>query len=350
MTTAQTVEVNALALRPGGSGVQTYIRELLRELPTACGAPIAAHVQADVAAELPDGVRPVVHRVAAGSRRALNGLWLDSAPGTLHHGLDVDVPARKRGATVTTVHDLSVFDTPDAFVRHRVVGERLLLRHALRRADEVIAVSAFTADRIAAWSGRHATVVPLAPRSGLAPAPEAERSRVRASYRLPPVFVVQIATIEPRKDVATLAAACREVGVPLVLAGAVASGSRVPTGVQHLGRVADRDLAGLIGAATVVAYCSRYEGFGLPVVEAMACGAAVVATAVGAVPEVGGDAVVVVAPGRSDQLAVVIRDLMADPDARVELATRARRRASEMTWTATAHATAAIYQRLGVVW
>lgn len=344
------VDVNALALRPRGSGVQTYIRELLAALPPVCGARLTAHVQADAVGELPAAVTAVPHPVASGVRRALAGLALRTGDADVHHGLDADLPLRTRAATVATIHDLSVFDIPHAHSRHRAAGERRLVGRAIRRADAVLAVSAFTAERVEALFGRSSTVTPLAPRPDLKPADDVELDRVRAAYDLPSRCVLQLATIEPRKDVDGLADACRALDVPLLLAGAVAPGCRVPRGARHLGYVPDADLPGLYGAATVVGYCSHYEGFGLPAVEAMACGAALLTTAVGGIPGACGDAAAVVAPGRTDLLTTALRGLLHDADHRAALRDRAVARAGELTWTATATATASVYRELGATW
>lgn len=342
------LDLNALALRPGGSGVQTYMRELLAELPTVSRAAISVHVQADAVDELPGAVRPIVHRVASGARRAITGLALDTGDAAVHHGLDADLPLQTCAGTVATIHDLSVFDAPWAHSRYRAAGERLLVARAIRRADELVAVSDFTAERISARFGRTASVTPLAARSGLAPATEIERERARATYRLPDRCVLQVASIEPRKDVHRLAAVCRELEVPLLLAGTVVPGEVVPAGARHLGYVPAVDLPALYGAVTVVAYCSRYEGFGLPAVEALACGAALVTTAVGAIPQACGDAAAVVPAERTEPLVAALRGLLNDVDHRTELRRRGPGQAARSTWRHTAELTAAVHRRLGL--
>ncbi|MBW3555307.1 MAG: glycosyltransferase family 4 protein [Actinobacteria bacterium] len=340
------VALNALSLRPGGGGVQTYIRELLPPLAEAVDADVVAAVQKDVRHELPDGVGALVRPTADGVVRALHGLR-SLGPADVVHGLDVDVPAWRRGPSVATVHDLAVFDVPWAFSGRRARGERALIRHSLARVDAVVAVSAFTAERVAAWFGRAAVVTPLAPSTDLAPAPDEEVERLRARYRLPPRFVLHVGTLEPRKDVTTLAWACRQVGLPLVLAGAGTRSFPAP-GTIRLGYVARESLAPLYGSATVVAYPSRYEGFGLPPLEAMACGAAVVASRVASLPEVLGDAAWLVPPGDGERLAGAIREALADDERRREMARAGTERAAAFTWTATASATAAVYRSLGV--
>lgn len=340
------IALNALALRPGGGGVQTYIRQLLAALPAAVDADIAAAVQADAVAELPAGVRPIVRPVTSGARRALWGVR-GLGPADIVHGLDVDLPLRPGAPTVATVHDLSVFDVPWAFPRHRVAGERLLLSQALSRADAVVAVSAFTAQRVAERFRRQVTVVPLAAAPNLTPPSPEQVAAVRAAWDLPERFVLQVGTIEPRKDVAGLAAACQWAGVPLVVAGAVGRGGGAH-GARALGYVDSSMLAGLYGAATVVAYVSWYEGFGLPPLEAMACGAPVVASRVGGIPEVMGPGAVLVAPGDHDELGAVLARLLSDPAEREELAAAGLARAAQFSWEATTAATVAVYLSLGM--
>ncbi|MDP9020135.1 MAG: glycosyltransferase family 4 protein [Actinomycetota bacterium] len=339
------VALNALSLRPGGGGVQTYIRELLPPLAAAVDADVVAAVQGDVLGQLPADVEPLVRPTSDGAVRALHGLR-SLGPADVVHGLDVDVPVRRRGPSVATVHDLAVFDVPWAFSRIRARGERALIRHALRRVDTVVAVSAFTAERVAARFGRTAVVTPLAPPTDLRPAPGGQVQRVRRRYQLPPRFVLHVGTLEPRKDVPTLAWACRQVGVPLVLAGAGARDPVAP-GTVRLGYVPRADLAPLYGSATVVAYPSRYEGFGLPPLEAMACGAAVVASRVASLPEVLGDAAWLVPAGDGECLARAIREAVGDAERRGEMARAGIERAASFTWTATASATAAVYRSLG---
>jgi glycosyltransferase involved in cell wall biosynthesis len=341
------IVLNALALHAGGSGVQTYCRELLRALPLEIDASLTAVVQQRAIGELPAGVGRIVRRDCDGVRRTIESLR-SAGPADLVHGLDVDLPVRPGAPAVATVHDLSLFDQPAAFGLARRVGKQVTTRRSIRRADAVISVSAFTAERVRARFGRDSTVVLEAPGPGFAP-PSAEAvASVRERHSLPDRFVLHVGNLEPRKDVPTLARAAAAAGLPLVLVGGHIVTVDAPAGAVVLGQVCAADLPALYGAATVVAYVSRYEGFGLPPVEAMACGATVMATRCGALPEVAGDAVEFVPAGDADRQGAVLRELAHDAERRSERARAGIAAARRLSWAETARGTAAVYRSLGV--
>jgi glycosyltransferase involved in cell wall biosynthesis len=303
-------------------------------------------VSQDAVGELPADVAPIIRRAADGVRRAGQGLTYSGDP-DLFHGLDVDLPLRSRFPTVSTVHDLAVFDVPWAFPRHRAIGERLLVERSIRSADALVAVSEFTAERLWQRFRREATITHLASSGVFHQASRKQVAEIRSRLSLPGNFVLHIGTIEPRKDVHTLAAACVQARVPLVLAGSLAYGESLPASAIHLGRLPSPDLASLIGAAIVVAYTSSYEGFGLPVIEAAACGATLMATNIPAVQEVLGDAVVVVRRGREVEMAKELAELVGDRERRVMLRDKALEAVKKLSWARTARATLEAYSKLG---
>ncbi len=310
--------------------------------PLLPAAELSALVQRDAAGELPADVRAVPRPVIAGVARA--GLAMAPVFGVdVVHSLDVDLPVASRALRVATVHDMSVFDTPWAYSKVRGLGERQLLRSSLRRADVLLAVSEFTAERVHSLLGLDCTITHLAPAPWATP-PKAEQvRRVHTKYALPERFVLQVGTIEPRKDVALVAQAAHELQVPLVLAGAGSTGPDAPAGALGLGYVDVADLPALYSAATVVAYASKYEGFALPPVEAMACGAAVVASTVGALPQVVGDGAVLVSDHTAAEWVAALRPLLDDADARNALRERATVAASRLSWAGTAERTKDAY-------
>ncbi len=338
---------NALPLDPRGGGVSTYIRELLACMGEAVDAELIAAVHPAGVEELAPGITPLVKGEAHGLKRALISA-IGFGPADLTHGLDVDLPFRRTGLTVATVHDMAIFDAAWAFPKHRVAGERLLLRRALHRADAIVAVSAFTAERVKALTGRDAAVVHSAPSPGMAPASSDEVARVRSHYELPDRFVLHVGNIEPRKDIATLAEGCRSASIPLVLTGHSLWGHQPPAGAVEIGHVPTSDLPALFGAATLVGYASRYEGFGLPPIEAMACGAPVISTPVPAIVEVVGDGAETFQPGDVEGLTETLRLLLHDESRRDQLAKRGSERVRTLSWTLTAQGTAGVYRSLGL--
>lgn len=340
------IVLNAVALFAGGSGVQTYARELVAALPDAAPAQrFAALIDSDAVALLPPQVAPRPVRADSGWRRKLLGVRaVDDA--ALVHGLDVDVPWSSAVPRVATVHDLSLFDTPWASPKVGGAVKRRLTARACRSAEAVIAVSAFTAERVAQRFAREATVVHEAPRAQFRPPSPEAIDGIRERLHLPPAFVLHLGNLEPRKDVATLAAACDAADVPLVLAGGAIRTVDAPRGATVLGYVADDDLPALFAAATVVGYVSRYEGFGLPPIEALACGAVVMATRVGALCDVAPEGIEYVPIGDADAQGRVLRELFHDV-ARAE----SRRAAglaevSRLSWARAARETLDVYRTL----
>lgn len=254
------------------------------------------------------------------------------------------IPAPTRAAHVVTVHDVAFVHTPERFTAHGARVMRAGLERC-RQADLVLCPSRTTADDLEAlgFQPDRIRVIPW----GVRPQPVGadDVASVRARYELPERFVLFVGTLEPRKNLRRLAevVAMLDPALPLVVAGAPGWGDAEPFGghVQFLGFVSDVDLAALYVAATVFAYPSLQEGFGLPVAEAMSYGAPVLTSAHGATAEVAGGAAVLVDPEDPAAIGAGLLRAVADADT---LRTRGRARAAELTWERAAADTVTAYR------
>jgi glycosyltransferase involved in cell wall biosynthesis len=194
-------------------------------------------------------------------------------------------PVRARPPVVVTVHDLALLRHPEAFPRwHRQTG-RTVLRHGVGRADAVVAVSSFTRAEIVELLHIPPERVRVVP-NGVEPVFVPEGRAEEGDY------VLAVGTLEPRKNLARAVEAAQLAGVELRVVGAAGWGAVEVPGWR--GRVDDEELAALYRGARCLVFPSLYEGFGLPVLEAMACGTPVVTTKGGATEEVAGGAAVLV--------------------------------------------------------
>jgi glycosyltransferase involved in cell wall biosynthesis len=273
-------------------------------------------------------------RVTAALRDAW---WYPVALPLRARGLDVlhcptfRAPLRSPVPLVVTVHDLAVLRHPDAFRRWSRAYRRLV-PHAIRAATRLIAVSEFTKGELVELTGVPEERVRVVPNAVGAPfSPEGPRADGD--------YVLAVGTLEPRKNLEAAQEAARRLAVPLKVVGARGWG-----GVQvdgWLGHVADDELARLYRGARCLVYPSLYEGFGIPVLEAMACGTPVVTSAGGATEEVAGGAAVLVDPGDPAAIAAGIEDAESRRD---ELRVHGLERAGQFTWERVAAETWAVYE------
>jgi alpha-1,3-rhamnosyl/mannosyltransferase len=267
---------------------------------------------------------------------------------------------------VTTVHDLSFEDHPELFALPTRLRLQWLVRWSVQHSAAVTAVSRFTVKRLVEVYGLSPARVHLVPDGVGAqwrPVSAAEAATALARLDLPRRFVLAVGTSNTRKNLPRLIAALsslRAAGradVALVLAGPRGQGHdevlqaiaryHGQGWVHHLGYVDDVVLRALYGTAAAVAYVSRYEGFGLPVLEALASGAMVVASNSTAVGEVAGDACVLVEPTDTDAIAVGLRAALEDDGLRHTLRGRTAAHLAQFTWPRAAAAMAEVYR--GVV-
>jgi len=254
------------------------------------------------------------------------------------------IPAATSAPHVVTVHDVAFVHAPERFSRHGARVMRAGLERC-RSADLVMCPSRSVATDLAEldFDRGRLRVVPW----GVDPidVSDVDIDRVRACYHLPDRFVLFVGTLEPRKNLERLAAAVSMLDepIPLVVVGATGWGTPPkigPLDCRFLGFVPDADLAPLYAAASAFAYPSLEEGFGLPVLEAMSQGAAVVTSRGTATEEVAGGAAVLVDALDVDSIATGLMSALSD---RPSWSAAARRRAAEFSWSAAAEATHAVY-------
>ncbi len=247
-------------------------------------------------------------------------------------------PLHARVPLVVTVHDLAVFRHPGAFNRWTRTYSRALVPRVVRTAQRVIAVSEFTRRELVDVLHVAEERIRVVPNAVGAPFDV-------AGPRADGEYVLAVGTVEPRKNLPRLAAAARRVGVELRIVGARGWGDVDVggNGVRFLGFVSDDELARLYRGALCVAYPSLYEGFGIPVLEALACGAAIVTSAGTAMAEVADGAAVLVDPRDPDAIAAGIREAI---ERRDELSPLGPARARTFTWEASAAATVGVYREV----
>ena len=262
----------------------------------------------------------------------------------LFHASSLTQRPPKRPRLTTTVHDLTSRLMPEL---HPAANRRADRNHAelLRRADRIIAVSECTrcdAIRVLGLAPEKIVVIHSGVADPFFAVSAADLAAVRARYNLTRPFVLSVGTIEPRKNIdglldafEALPAALRE-EFDLVIAGPLgwasgATAERVKR-VRYLGYVAEPDLAPLTAAATVFAYPSLYEGFGFPVAQAMAAGVPVITSNISSLPEIAGDAALLVDPRSLAELRDGLARLLLSPDLRAELASRGGARAAAFRW------------------
>ncbi len=359
---------DATAVPADRGGVGRYTDALLQALARRGEDPVVVCQERDAATVAGLGVREVVTAPAATASRARRLLWEQTGLPALVARTGADVlhsphytaPARPGAASVVTLHDATFFTDPGVHLPVKAATFRTATRAAVRRAARCVVPSVATRDEVVRLTGADPDRLDVAlhgvDTAVFRPVGEQEHARVAASLGLGDrPWVAFLATVEPRKNVGALVRGWVRAfaglhrrdpaAVPaLVLAGgpgwdtalpAVLAG--VPDGMPLLrpGYLPYGDLPAFLGGAEVVAYPSLGEGFGLPVLEGMACGAAVLTTRLLSLPEVGGDAVAYCEPDPGS-LAAALTTLHADPDRRRRLGEAARQRAAGFTWEASA--------------
>jgi glycosyltransferase involved in cell wall biosynthesis len=366
------VLVDATAVPADRGGVGRYVDGLLGAL-SAAGADLAIVCQrADAErysqiashATIVPGPAAIAHRPArlAWEQTGLP-LVAQQLSAEVVHSPHYTMPLRVGRPVVVTIHDATFFTAPEAITAVKGTFYRSATRTALRRATRVIVPSKATRDELVRVLDADPTLLDVAyhgvdPQLFHVPT-EADKARVAARLGLRGSYIAFLGVLEPRKNVPALirgwveAVTWRDDPPALVLAGGTgwdedvdAAVAEVPSHLRVVrpGYLRFADLPGFLGGATVVAFPSHGEGFGLPVLEAMACGTPVLTTQRLSLPEVGGDAVAYTEPDAAS-IGAALSALLDDAARRRTLADAALARAREFTWAASAEAHMASYAR-----
>jgi glycosyltransferase involved in cell wall biosynthesis len=363
--------VNARHLTGAHTGIEVYMEALLAALARTGRFDITALSWAPLGLGLP-GVREVIPArrpaMAPGSVRAtLWKLWFDqwgclgTVPrndGILFHGMDGFLPfaLRARDRCVATVHDLGWQVHPELYNSRVRLMYRALFPWVVRRADRFIAVSRYTADDLVHRAGVPASRIDVV-YHGLDPSFAAPASPPAPSDQ--PPYVLAVGGVSPRKNTRRLIEAFSRWRARgghrsrhrLLITGTsldsdfLQQGSALPEQVELLGYVDKAELAGLYAGAAVFLYPGRYEGFGLPILEAMACGTPVVTSTTGAAPEIAGGAAILADPFDVASIADALEQATIPGEAE-RLRALGRARAAAFDWATAAAATEAVYRQL----
>jgi glycosyltransferase involved in cell wall biosynthesis len=287
-----------------------------------------------------------------------------TGPLDIFHAPDFVLPPLRRARGILTVHDLSFMRVPQyAEPSLRAYLSRAVPR-SVSRADHVLAVSQSTRRdliELLAVPPDKVTVVPNGVEEDFRRVKDKERlAHVRRRYGLPPRFILGLSTLEPRKNFAGLIRAFAHLSASGYAGDLVVVGGRgwlyepifaeverqaLAERVHFPGFVADADLPALYTLADLFAFPSFYEGFGLPVLEAMACGTPVICADNSSLPEVAGEAALTVGAEQTEALAEGMRRLLADEELRRQLAQRGTVQAGKFTWQEAARKLLAVYQQ-----
>lgn len=364
--------VDAHAIGRHLTGNEVYVRNLLAGFAALDGtSDFIAYLSRDIDAASASVV-PARFATRAVSANAFIRLGLDlparlreDRPDLLH--VQYTAPLRCSVPLVVSVHDISYIDHPEYFTLARASQLRLTVSRTLARAARVVTPSEFSRERIlSAYQVDPARVsmVPNAVSSMFRPVSRSHAaSAVLRRFGISEPFVLTVGDLQPRKNHPGLIRAFEHVVTAhpklrqqLVIVGkdtwfsprvhAKARSSSVSDRIRFTGWVSDEDLVQLYSAADTMIFPSFYEGFGLPILEAMACGCAVACSNTSAMPEVADSAALLFDPHDDGQMIRALQDLLLDPGLRARMQRLGQARASLFTWERTARETLDIYYRV----
>lgn len=362
--------VDAHAIGRHLTGNEVYVRSLLDAFAARDrGCDFVAYVSSDEARRLvPDSIQT---RLVAANPFIRLGFDLgikvrQDRPDLLH--VQYTAPVACPVPVVVSVHDVSFLEHPEYFPRERALQLRYTVRRTVRRAARVLTGSEFSRRSILKAYGDldedRVVVVPNAAAPEFRPiSREAAAAAVRERFDLPFPYIFSVGDLQPRKNIvgliqafARLVRAHPQLKHHLALAGKrtwyadrifdAARSSGVADRIHFLGFVSDGELLPLYNACELFVFPSFYEGFGLPAVEAMACGRAVVCSSVSALPEVVDGAALLCDPYDPDEITRAIADVLLDGELRARMERLALNRAAHFSWQNTASGTLDVFREV----
>lgn len=350
------------------AGIHHYIYQVLRHLPFTDGTEYTIYTRLTEGWERRPDTRIATTGLPTEGRAGRIAweqvVWPPQARRdglTLMHSMAFAMPRLAPCPVVVTIYDLSFIENPEAYptAQRRYLENETA--HSCRNAARLVAISESGRDDIHRIYGvplERIDVVTPGASSTYRPLPVAQVDAFRREKSLPDDFILHVGTLQPRKNIPTLLEAVARLGrpeVPLVLVGgkgwiyeeifARVEALGLAGQVRFAGYVEDEELPLWYNAAAVLAFPSFYEGFGMPVAEALACGTPVVAAATSSLPEAGGDIALYFQPRDANELSERLRQALDDPAVRHKARTAGPAHAGRFSWARSGAELAAVYQR-----
>ena len=367
-----TIDISAGVNVPAGLG--RYARSLVTALlPYETPQIFYNHIEGR-SQPIPEFANLTTHRVRLGYKPWRMAVWMGQMghvpfnrlvpEASLFHATEHLLMPLRSVPSVLTVHDLIFKLFPEHHKRLNYWFLNAAMPLFARRADAIIAISEATKRDLITHYGlppEKISVVYEAAAPHFSPPPPEKIAAVRQTYHLPERFILVVGTIEPRKNYTRLLDAMQQLrqddpGLHLVVVGS--KGWLYEPFLQRIeelgagewvifpGFVPDDDLPAVYAAATLTAMPSLYEGFGLPILEAMASGSAVVSSDAASLPELGGDVAVYFDPNDVESMVTALRDVLRDDDRLGQMRADGPARAGQFSWDRAARETIAVYDRL----
>jgi len=286
------------------------------------------------------------------------GLYLLKKPVEVFFATNA-VPLFHRGKLVVTIHDLGFLKNPELYHPLERIYQRLSHWLAIKKSDKIITISSASAQDIIKYYPKQADKVSIVHlgwnQHQFSPLVDAEKVKIREKYTLPQNYLVYAGRIEEKKNISKLIQAYNmsRVDWPLVLIGRPGNYgfeeikilARSNENIHLFGYIKQDDYGKLLASASALVFPSKYEGFGLPILEAMACGVPVICSNIPALREVGADAAAYFDPNSIDDMSASIARLASDYDLRADLINRGLKRCRDFSWEKCARQTLEILKQ-----